>query len=275
MSFLRARIRLRGGTVGRGVAVLPVLLLLLSPGCKNVTLSGYMREGEKSLSQNRPDRAREAFEKAAQASGNDPDTLFRIAGAYYRAGRFQEMSPWLNRLSKVPLKPEMRDQTASLYMMTKQLGRACEEWKQAVTEAPKNGGIVNNYVYSCLVEPGKDLDTAITLLNQAVESTGRAAHVVDSLGWAHYQRFQRSRRPEDLERAIELLREAVRKEPGSSVLDTDPGAGALRYHLGRAYMAAGAWDDAYVELMKATSLDPTLEDAKAALAEVQKHRTGS
>jgi Tfp pilus assembly protein PilF len=255
-----------------GRLLLPLLLLTALSGCQNLTVRDALNDGRDALQKKQPEQARKAFMKAVEESGGDPNVLMQIGAYYYMAGRPEDAKAWLARASEKDLSPQQRNQLAMLHIQIKETDRACAELQRAAAEAPKDGMVQNNYAYTCLVEPGKDLDRAIALLTDALKTAGRQAAIVDSLGWAYYQRYEQVKNPDDLQQAIELLQEAVEKEPGRAGREVDPGAAALRYHLGRAYMAAGDWDSAYVELMKASSLDPALGDAKTALEEVQRHR---
>jgi Tfp pilus assembly protein PilF len=152
---------------------------------------------------------------------------------------------------------------AELYLLLRDNPKACVEYEKASTAAPKDGMLLNNYVYLCMVDPGKDLDRAIPLLDRALTLAGRRAAIVDSLGWAYVQRHRTTRKSGDLREAVDLLAEAVEKDPKNP---------EERLHLGLAHAAARDWNAAYVELSKALWLKPDLMEAQIALTEVNKVR---
>ena len=111
--------------------------------------------------------------------------------------------------------------------------------KKAVELAPEEPTTLNYLGYSW-AERGVNLDEAFDLLQQAVEKEPRSGAIVDSIGWAYYQRG-------NYEKAVENLEKAVSLEPDDPTL-TD--------HLGDVYWRIGRKTEARYEWRRAQELDP-------------------
>jgi Tfp pilus assembly protein PilF len=231
-----------------------------------MTVRNHLRDGRKALALRQPARAAQAFQRAEKVSPGDPDVLIPVAALYFAASNKAEGQRWLNKLEPSRLEAPHHAQLAELYYQQDNPKKACEEYERASRAAPIDGMVLNNYVYMCMVEPGKELDRAVPLLERALALAGRKCAIGDSLRWAYYQRAQATKNGADLGRAIDLLSEAVEKQPRVA---------ELRLHLGRAHASAGEWDAAYVELNKALLLAPNLAEARAILAQVNERRSRS
>lgn len=124
-----------------------------------------------------------------------------------------------------------------------ELGRWTEaeaDLKRAVQIAPEEPTALNYLGYSW-AERGVNLDEAFALIEKAVALQPSSGAIIDSLGWAHYQRG-------DYETAIPHLERAATLEPGDPTI-TD--------HLGDAYWRVGRTLEAGYEWRRALDLDPT------------------
>ncbi|MEO0850153.1 MAG: tetratricopeptide repeat protein [Pseudomonadota bacterium] len=111
--------------------------------------------------------------------------------------------------------------------------------KKAVELAPEEPTTLNYLGYSW-AERGVNLDQAFDLLQQAVEKEPRSGAIIDSVGWAHYQRG-------NYDEALTNLEKAVSLEPDDPTL-TD--------HLGDVYWVLGRRIEARYEWRRALALDP-------------------
>ena len=103
---------------------------------------------------------------------------------------------------------------------------------------------------------GYRIGLAVELLQRALQLAPEEGAIIDSLGWALYQRG-------DLTAAIRQLRRAVAALPGDA---------EVRFHFGVALARAGLRDPALVELGKAARQDPKLPGVQAALRQVRAGR---
>ena len=122
-------------------------------------------------------------------------------------------------------------------------------YRDAVERRPSSAEALNalGYFYA---QRGRNLAEATMLLHRARELQPEAGGIIDSLGWALYQRGQ-------VGPAILQLRVAAKKDPASA---------EIRYHLGVALARDGNRDSAVVELGKAVMLEPRLAAAREVLA---------
>ena len=101
------------------------------------------------------------------------------------------------------------------------------QMQKAIDLNPRNAAALNYLGYT-LAEQGIQLDDAERLIRRALAVEPNEGFYVDSLGWVYYQRGDYAKAVENLERAVELVRD-------------DPG---VIEHLGDAYEKAGRVEDA-------------------------------
>ncbi|MCC6781057.1 MAG: tetratricopeptide repeat protein [Hyphomicrobiales bacterium] len=117
--------------------------------------------------------------------------------------------------------------------------RAEADFKQALAISPEQPQVMNYLAYIWL-ERRVNVDEAMTLIRRAVELKPNDGYIVDSLGFAHYQRGEYDQAVARYERAVQLRAD-----------DAD-----LRDHLGDAYWKVGRRGDAVTQWMRARTLDP-------------------
>ncbi len=118
--------------------------------------------------------------------------------------------------------------------------KAEADLKRAVEIAPEEP-IALNYLGYSWAERGENLDEAFALIEKAVALEPSSGAIIDSLGWAHYQRGE-------YQKAIPHLERAATLEPGDPTI-TD--------HLGDAYWRVGRTLEAGYEWRRALELDPS------------------
>jgi len=119
--------------------------------------------------------------------------------------------------------------------------RAEKDLKRAVEIAPEEATVLNYLGYSW-AERGVNLDEAFGLIEKAVSLEPGSGAIIDSLGWAHYQRG-------DYEEAVGHLEQAASLEP------SDP---TVTDHLGDVYWRLGRKIEARYQWRRALELEPPI-----------------
>lgn len=123
-----------------------------------------------------------------------------------------------------------------------------EDFLAALTLEPDQPDVLNYLAYSWLLQ-GKNLEKARNYLQIAVSLRPEDAHIIDSMGWAHYVLG-------DFETAAHFLEKAVELNP----LDA-----AVHAHLGDVYWRLGRELEAQYQWRHALSNNPDIELKEAVL----------
>ncbi len=118
--------------------------------------------------------------------------------------------------------------------------KAEADLKRAVEIAPNEPTALNYLGYSW-AERGVNLDEAFTMIEKAVAALPQSGAIIDSLGWAHYQRG-------NYKEAVEHLEKAASLEP------SDP---TITDHLGDVYWKLGRKVEARYQWERALELEPS------------------
>ncbi len=125
--------------------------------------------------------------------------------------------------------------------------------RRAVALSPDRA-LTLNYLGYGLAERGRNLKEAFELIRQAVALDPRSGHIIDSLGWAHYQIGE-------YEQALDALERAVEIEPGEwEILDH---LGDVYWRLGRRIEARFEWKRALgvnIPAAKKPAIEAKLKD---------------
>ncbi len=125
------------------------------------------------------------------------------------------------------------------YERTQQWAKAEADFEKALALEPNQPDVLNYLAYSWLTM-GKNLQKAREYLKIAVSARPDDAHIVDSMGWAHYIAG-------DFEKASEYLERAV---------DLRPDDAAINDHLGDAYWRLGRVIEARYQWKRALGNKP-------------------
>lgn len=204
------------------------------------------------------DRIDDAIASLRAAIRRDPgadEARLTIAGLYADANRHEAAVKAADQA--IARLPEAPPQDAWRYYVTRaasliELDRfesAEADLKRAVEIAPDEPVALNYLGYSW-AERGINLDEAFKLIEKAVALRPQSGAIIDSLGWAHFQRG-------DFEEAMPHLEKAAALEPG------DP---TVTEHLGDVYWRLGRTLEARFQWERALELDPS-ERQRAALQE--------
>lgn len=168
-----------------------------------------------------------------------------IAGLYASDGRHREAvkaaDAAIARLGDPPFEDGWRyfvTRAASLIELDR-FDEAERDLKRAVEIAPEEPVALNYLGYSW-AERGRNLDAAFDLIEKAVALRPQSGAIIDSLGWAHYQRG-------DFAKALPHLEKAASLEPA------DP---TVTEHLGDVYWRLGRKVEARFQWRRALELDP-------------------
>lgn len=114
---------------------------------------------------------------------------------------------------------------------------------EALALEPRQADVLNHFGYG-LVEQGRRLDEARSMLEVAVEERPDNGYIVDSLGWALF-------RQGDFEGAVQQLEKAVSLAPSEAVIND---------HFGDALWRVGRRLEARFQWRRALSFDPSEEE---------------
>lgn len=106
--------------------------------------------------------------------------------------------------------------------------------------------LVLNYLGYSWVDRGQNLQTALGMLQKAVELRPRDGFIIDSLGWAYFKIGR-------MDEAVVWLDRAVEAEPGDPVINE---------HLGDAFWRTGRIREARFQWQRALTLSPDDEVAR-------------
>jgi len=216
-------------------------------------------------------REKEAISVLRNASRRDDTALelqWALANLYSSQERHTEAIKTLDRLiARLPLEP---DTDSWRYFVSRGAALiAVDDWEKAEADlkraaeiAPEEPTALNYLGYSW-AERGVNLDEAFALIEKAVSLQPESGAIIDSLGWAHYQRG-------DYAQAVGHLEQAASLEPDDPTI-TD--------HLGDVYWRLGRKIEARYQWKHVQELDPpddlavsVKEKLKAGLAQADPER---
>lgn len=197
-------------------------------------------------SEGRVDEAIATLKSATRRDKGANEALLTIAGYYAGEGRHEDAVKAASRAIATLEDPLPEDawrhlitRAASLIELNR-FPEAETDLKRAVEIAPEEP-IALNYLGYSWVERGINLDEAFTMIEKAVALRPQSGAIIDSLGWAHYQRG-------DYQEALPHLEKAAALEPGDPTV-TD--------HLGDVYWRLGREVEARFQWTRALELSPT------------------
>ncbi len=202
----------------------------------------------------RGDEAVAMLRKAARREKKSYDVRLALSGLMAGRGDHREAVKILDAvIAELPVEPEASawrlylSRAASL-MEVDDWPRAEADLKRAVELAPEEA-IALNYLGYSWAERGENLDEAFDLIEKAVVLDPNSGAIIDSLGWANYQRGHYAV-------AVGHLEQAASLEPGDPTV-TD--------HLGDVYWRLGRKIEAGYQWRRVLELEP--DDALRASVE--------
>jgi len=143
----------------------------------------------------------------------------------------------------------------SIYDNKRDWNNAKQMYQKALAVQPDNPLASNNLAY-VMLQQGGNVDVAFQMAQTARRQLPDNPNSADTLGWAFYQKHVYTS-------AINLLREAVKKEPDNPLFN---------YHLGLAYARSGQAGLARQQLERVTKLkgeSSEVDELRQALAEMK------
>jgi Flp pilus assembly protein TadD len=231
-------------------------------GCSAVRPASKVAAGEASLKRGDYAAAKQAFDEALRYRPNDPRLALIIARAWISHNRWREAVDVLEKAAARTRDASIYSTLGLCYHNLNELDRAEEAYLQALKLQPNDPLVLNNLGYMW-ADQGRNLRTAIKLLEKARQLAPKEAFIMDSLGWAYYRQAVedlKSGRRKQAEKLLTAARDLVEK-----AVDRNPGEAEQHYHLGMIYASLGYERDAEAELRRAFAVNPKLTKAKDAL----------
>jgi len=190
---------------------------------------------------------------AKDPSRSSPNAL--LAAQYIQTGRTKEGLTELDALiKKVPTSVTAYGTKGMLYESEGKVAEAKESYGQALKINPNYEPAANNLAY-LLAEEGRDLQTALSLSQNARKRQPQSPNIADTLGWIYYK----------------LGNNVLAREQVQFAVSKDPGNPIMQYHLGMIYKANKQFKDAQAALKKAVDSSKAFKEkplAESALKEV-------
>jgi tetratricopeptide (TPR) repeat protein len=191
--------------------------------------------------------ARKAFGTAQQIAPRAVEPYVELANLDLADKQYDSALKHLNDLIALDAgNVRAHSMAGTIYQLRKQNDQAIAEYRKALASNSKDLGTLNNLAFLLLESPGK-VDEGLQLAQQAMELSPDTPFVLDTIGWAYYQKgLYRG--------AVDYLRKAVEKQPT-----------AIRhYHYSMALVKSGNRNLAEQELKTAKRMDASLPEAKLA-----------
>jgi len=218
-----------------------------------------IRAGAAHLRNGRKTQALRAFDRAVALSPSDVETYMVVTGLLTNEEMYEESITYISRGIARPRPGDSRPDLGisrlwdselyttlgDVYYHLNRIAEAEDAYRQAILLNKNNASACNNWGYM-YADLGVRLDKSLRLTKHAVDLEPGNGCFVDSVGWAYFQKS-------DTGNAVKCLRRAVDLRP------SDP---EIRYHLGRAYEAAGNTEAALLEYRKALKLSTSHEPAR-------------
>ena len=238
----------------------PEAALALNRAVDRKSIYGWMARLRAASSLEALDRTDEAIAELKAMAAERPDRvqpLVELGDLLRFKKRYKEAAAaYGDAIGRIG-KPEQRHW--SLYYSRGIALERAGDWPKAeadLQEALKlepDQPLVLNYLGYSWVDKGVHLADAFRMIERAVQLRPNDGYIVDSLGWAHYQRGEYQEAARWLERAIELKPE-------------DP---TINDHLGDVYWRIGRKAEARSQWQRALLFKPEPDDAEAIQAKLQ------
>jgi len=215
----------------------------------DVAYSVRLRIAKNLERMDRQDEAARTLSDLGSAFPQRPEPLIELGDLYRGDARYAEaVSAYDAAMARIP----RIDKRHWVLFYTRgialersgQWPRAEADFLKALELEPDQPLVLNYLGYSWL-DKGMHLDRAQKMIEAAVAQRPRDGYIVDSLGWAHYQRGNYADAVKQLEQAVVLIAD-------------DP---TINDHLGDAYWRVGRRLEARYQWRRALDLKP--EDAQA------------
>lgn len=191
-------------------------------------------------------RYEEVIDLSNQANENAPDNAFVqfFTGASYMfEGQHEQSETWLENASMAPSRRNFR---SAIYGTLGDVKQQLEKWDETVDAYeralrldPANTTALNNYAYYLSVRE-ENLETALEMATEAVESNPENSSFLDTLGWVYFKM-------ENYEQAQIYIQQSI---------DTGDASAEVFEHMGDVLEAQGEIEKARDWWEKALEEDP-------------------
>jgi tetratricopeptide (TPR) repeat protein len=173
------------------------------------------------------DEAIAGLKKLVSADPNDAESWVALGDTYRASDKFADSVDAYNRAEKMIARPTRRDwpmfyARAMAKEKLKRLDESEADIQTALKLSPEQPELLNYLGYSW-VDRGRNIPTALTMLEKARTLRPYDGYIVDSVGWAYYQLGRYEDAAKTLEAAVLLV----------------PGDPTINDHLGDALWRAG------------------------------------
>ncbi|MEO7143336.1 MAG: tetratricopeptide repeat protein [Bryobacteraceae bacterium] len=181
--------------------------------------------------------------------------LLQLAGHYYAAQRPADAQATLQRVLADPKEfPMGHAMVGDFYFRTRNFDGASQQYREGIEAAGKDKGLYQKRMVQVLLVRDKKTDAA-QLVNAILKDNPKDAEAIEMRSALQLQ----TGNPQQVQMAIDNLQSLVQKSPDSP---------ALRFNLGRAFLAKGDRDQAVLQLQEAIKLRPDFVPAKVVLAQI-------
>ena len=200
-----------------------------------------------------PDRVEKALRAGLELDSSNLNAYMMLGQLYTSQKRLDEaLGEFDAAAARQPDQVGAATMAATIVQMQGKDAEAQKRYEAIVARNQRAPVAANNLAWM-YAERGGNLDVALQLAQSAKSQLPDVAEVNDTLGWIYYKK--------DLPQlAIGFLEQSASKDP------TNPG---YQLRLGLAYAKAGQGAKATTALQRAVQLNPSSEDAKAALATIK------
>ena len=197
------------------------------------------------------------YKRAAELNKNNVVALVKFGMAQGERGDVDaSLQTYLDAAQNNPKEPTFYLLSGSIYEKKGDWDRARQMYQKVLAVQPDNPVASNNMAY-VMLQQGGNVDMAFEMAQKARRQLPENASSADTLGWAFYHKHVYTS-------AIDLFREAVKKEPDNALFN---------YHLGLAYAKNGQLPLARQQLDRVSRMKPNsseADDLRRALAEASK-----
>lgn len=201
-------------------------------------------------------RYEEVIDLSDQANENAPDNAFIqfFTGASYMfEGEYEQAETWLENATMAPSRRNFR---SVIYGTLGDVKQELEKWEETVDAYelalrldPENATAMNNYAYYLSIRE-ENLEKALEMATEAVESNPQNSSFLDTLGWVYFKM-------ENYDQARNYIQQSI---------DTGEASAEVFEHMGDVFEALGDlqkarewWQKALDEDSERTHLNEKLE----------------
>jgi cellulose synthase operon protein C len=200
--------------------------------------------------------AEQEFKQASDLDKKNSEALVKLGAVQSERGATdQALQTYLDGSKANPKEIAFYLLAGGIYQSKQDWDNAKQQYRKVLEIQPENPVASNNLAY-VMLQQGGNVDVAFAMAQTARRQLPDNPNSADTLGWAFYQKHVYTS-------AINLLKEAVKKEPDNALFN---------YHLGLAYAKSGQAALAKQQLERVVKINPNFRDVdelRRAVAEVK------